>query len=64
MDPNHRKKLQDLWQDLVRWREYLSAAFPGTELDKVPEHLRKAIRELEHVDGFEPPVMERNWDRT
>jgi hypothetical protein len=55
MDPNNLKKLQNFWEDLVRWRKYLSTAFPGQELAEVPEHLRKIIRDLEHVEGFETP---------
>ena len=55
MDPNNLKKLQNLWEDLVRWREYLSTAFPGPELAEVPEDLRKIIRDLERVEGFEKP---------
>jgi hypothetical protein len=55
MDPNDLKRLQTLWQDLVRWREYLSQTFPGPELAEVPERLRKVIRDLERVEGFEKP---------
>ena len=55
MEHNDLKKLQNLWQDLVRWREYLSTAFPGPELGEVPERLRKMIRDLERVEGFDAP---------
>ena len=55
MDANNLKTLQNLWEDLVRWREYLSIAFPAPELAEVPERLRKVIRDLERVEGFEIP---------